>query len=411
MARALANYRICDFTGQLAGAGATRALAAFGAEVIRIEDPVNEGRWDILRGQPPYPDERRGINLGGSFNNHNTEKLGITLNLRTERGKELLRDLVRISDAVTENFSAGVMERLGFGYEQLRELKPDIVYVSNCGFGGSGPYRDFKTWGPIVQAISGLTWTSKLRDQPPAGWGYSYMDHTGSYYMAIGLLAALHHRNVTGEGQWVDMACTEAGATLTGPATLDYTVNSRPTRRDGLPDSNHSEWPPRSPHAIYPAAGEDNWIAIACRNEQDWRALAAVVAEPWTDDARFAGLEARREHEDALDARLAAWTGERDAFETAARLRAAGVPAAAVARPEDRIDHDPSTAAWGLWPEVTQTEMGRVRVDGLPAHLSETDWQLERGAPCLGEHNEYVFGDLLGLGSGEVEQLHEEGVI
>ena len=120
MTQALANYRICDFTGQLAGAGATRALAAFGAEVIRIEDPVNEGRWDILRGQPPYMDERRGINLGGSFNNHNANKLGITLNLRTERGKELLRDLVRVSDAVTENFSAGVLERLGFGYERLR---------------------------------------------------------------------------------------------------------------------------------------------------------------------------------------------------------------------------------------------------------------------------------------------------
>ena len=139
MTQALANYRICDFTGQLAGAGATRALAAFGAEVIRIEDPVNEGRWDILRGQPPYPDERRGINLGGSFNNHNTNKLGITLNLRSERARELLRQLVRVSDAVTENFSAGVLQRLGFGYEQLRALKPDIVYVSNSGFGGSGP--------------------------------------------------------------------------------------------------------------------------------------------------------------------------------------------------------------------------------------------------------------------------------
>ncbi len=411
MTQALANYRICDFTGQLAGAGATRALAAFGGEVIRIEDPVNEGRWDILRGQPPYPDERRGINLGGAFNNHNTEKLGITLNLRTARGKELLRELVRVSDAVTENFSAGVLERLGFGYEQLRELKPDIVYVSNSGFGDSGPYRDFKTWGPIVQAISGLTWTSKLRDQPPAGWGYSYMDHTGAYYMCIALLAALHHRNVSGEGQWVDMACTEAGATLTGPAILDYTANGRPTRRDGLPDSNHSLSPRMSPHAIYPAAGQDCWIAIACRSEEDWRALAGVVAEPWTAEPRFASLKARCEHEEALDALLAAWTGERDAFETAARLRAAGVPAAAVARPEDRVEHDASTAAWGLWPEVTQTEMGRVRVDGVPAHLSETDWELTRGAPCLGEHNEYVFGDLLGLGSSEVEQLHRDGVI
>ena len=266
MPKALAGYRICDFTGQLAGAGATRHLAAFGAEGIRIEDPVNEGRWDILRGQPPYKDERRGINLGGSFNNHNVGKHGITLNLRTERGKELLTELVRVSDVVSENFSAGVMDRLGFGYDQLHAIKQDIIYVSNSGFGKEGPYGTYKTWGPIVQAVSGLTWTSKLRDQPPAGWGYSFMDHTGGYYMCIAILAALHHRNVTGEGQWVDMSCTDAGATLTGPAILDYTVNGRPTRRDGLPDSNHNRWPAMAPHAVYPADGEDNRIAIACRD-------------------------------------------------------------------------------------------------------------------------------------------------
>ena len=139
MAKALEHLRICDFTGQLAGAGATRLLAAFGAQVIRIEDPVRRGRWDILRGQPPYKDERRGNELGGAFQNHNVEKLGITLNLRTEKGKGLLRRIVAISDVVAENFAAGVMERLGFGYEQLRALKPDIIYVSNCGFGHSGP--------------------------------------------------------------------------------------------------------------------------------------------------------------------------------------------------------------------------------------------------------------------------------
>ena len=371
MTQALATYRICDFTGQLAGAGATRALAAFGAEVIRIEDPVNEGRWDILRGQPPYVDERRGINLGGSFNNHNTHKLGITLNLRSERAKELLRQLVRISDAVTENFSAGVLERLGFGYEQLRELKPDIVYVSNSGFGGSGPYRDFKTWGPIVQAISGLTWTSKLRDEPPAGWGYSYMDHTGAYYMCIALLAALHHRNVSGEGQWVDMACTEAGATLTGPAILDYTANGRPTRRDGLPDSNHSLSPRMSPHAIYPAAGEDRWIAIACRGEADWRPRRrrgravdrrAALRRP----RRRAASTRRRLTHCSLPGRASA-----EAFETAVRLRAAGVPAAAVARPEDRVEHDPARRPGASGRRSRRRRWAACASTGVPAHLSE----------------------------------------
>ena len=411
MPGALSHLRICDFTGQLAGAGATRFLAAFGAQVIRIEDPVNEGRWDILRGMPPYVDERRGVEFGGPFNNHNVEKLGVTLNLRTERGKELLRELVAISDVVAENFSAGVMERWGFGYEELKAIREDVIYVSNCGFGHVGPYRDFKTWGPIVQAVSGLTFSSGLADQPPAGWGYSYMDHTGAYYMAIAILMALRHRNRTGEGQWVDLGCTEAGASLTGPAMLDYTVNGRPLRREGSPDSNRSQHPVMAPHGIYPSQGEDAWVAIACRDERDWRAFAEATGEPWTREGRFADLRGRLVAQDALDELVAGWTRARGNFEAAAALQAAGVPATAVQRPQERIDRDPNTEAWGLWPEVKHREMGDVRVDGLPVHFSETDWRIERGGPCLGEHNAEVFGGLLGLDADEIAALEAEGVL
>jgi benzylsuccinate CoA-transferase BbsF subunit len=196
--RALEGIRICDFTGQLAGAGATKWLAACGADVIRIVDPTNQGAWDILRFVPPFVDERRGADFGGGFNNHNVGKRGITLNLRTERGKEILAALVERSDVVTENFAAGVLERWGFGYERLQQLRSDIVYVSNCGFGHSGPYVEFKTWGPIVQALSGLTFTSGLPDMEPAGWGFSYMDHCGGHYMAMAVLMALLHRQRTG---------------------------------------------------------------------------------------------------------------------------------------------------------------------------------------------------------------------
>ncbi len=409
--KALRHLRICDFTGQLAGAGATRFLAAFGAQVIRIEDPVRQGRWDILRGTGPFVDERRGIDLSGSFNNHNVEKLGITLNLRTERGKELLAELVRISDVVSENFAAGVMKRLGFGYERLRSLKPNIIYVSNCGFGHSGPYVDFKTWGPIVQAMSGLTFSSGLPDQPPAGWGYSYMDHTGGYYMALAILMALHYRNATGLGQWVDMACTEAGATLNGPALLDYTVNGRPLRRARMPNSNRNQFPAMAPHGIYPARGEDGWVAISCRNDADWRALAGALDAAWGRDASFATLEGRLEREDELDRLVADWTCKRDRFETASALQAAGVPAAAVQKPEERIDKDPNTQAWGLWPTVKHSAMGDVRVDGLPVHLSKTDWELQNGGPCLGEHNDRVLRDVLGLDDAEIQGLRQEGVI
>jgi crotonobetainyl-CoA:carnitine CoA-transferase CaiB-like acyl-CoA transferase len=403
---ALSHVRICDFTGQLAGAGATRWLAAFGAQVIRVEDPVNQGRWDILRGTEPFKDERRGVELGGGFQNHNVEKLGVTLNLRTERGKELLRELVRVSDVVAENFAAGVLERWGFSYDAMRAIRPDIVYVSNCGFGHRGPYREFRTWGPIVQACCGLTFSSGLPGLPPAGWGFSYMDHHGGNFMAIAILAALVHRARTGEGQWVDMSCTEAGASLLGPALLDYTVNGRPLRRPGMPDSNRSQFPRMAPHGIYPCTGDDDWVAVSCRDDAEWRALAGLAGIDG-----FATLTERLSCEDALDERVGAWTRPLDKYDVAARLQAVGVPAAAVQKPAERIDHDPDTEAWGLWPTVRHREMGEVRVDGEPVHLGETDWVIERGSPCLGEHNDEVFGGILGLSAGELDDLRAAGVI
>ncbi|MDH4146178.1 MAG: CoA transferase [Acidimicrobiia bacterium] len=411
MGGALSHIRVCDFTGQLAGAGATRWMAACGAQIIRIEDPVAKGRWDILRGAPPFKDERRGIEFGAGFQNHNVEKLGVTLNLRTERGKELLAELVKISDVVSENFSAGVMDRLGFGYPQLRELREDIVYVSNSGFGLQGPYGGYKSWGPIAQAVSGLTFNSGLPGEEPAGWGYSYMDHTGGYYMAMAILGALYHRARTGEGQWVDLSCTEAGATLNGPTMLDYTVNGRPLRRDGAPNTNRATQQGLAPHGAYPCAGDDDWVAIACRHDDDWAAIAAEVDADWATAERFRTMAGRLAAEDELDSLVETWTRGRGHYELAAALQARGVPAAAVARPGERIDEDPNTAEWGLWPTVVHREMGDVRVDGYPVHFSGTDWRIEASAPCLGEHTDAVFGDLLGLSAKELDQLRGEGVI
>jgi benzylsuccinate CoA-transferase BbsF subunit len=408
---ALSHIRICDFTGQLAGAGATRWLAAFGAQVIRIEDPVNQGKWDILRGTEPFKDDRRGVEFGGGFQNHNVEKLGITLNLRTSKGKALLRQLVEVSDVVSENFAAGVLERWGMDYTALRAIKHDIIYVSNCGFGHTGPYRSFRTWGPIVQAACGLTFSSGLPGLPPAGWGYSYMDHHGGNIMAVAILCALVHRQRTGEGQWVDMSCTEAGAALLGPVVLDYTVNGRPLRRPGMPNSNRSQFPPMAPHGIYACRGDDEWIAISCRGDHDWTRVGEVIGEQWCAEERYATTAGRLEYEDELDLSIDAVTRTRDKFDLAARLQSVGVPAAAVQKPAERIDSDPNTAAWGLWPTVHHREMGDVRVDGEPVHMSDNDWVLARGAPCLGEHNDYVFGDILGLTTADIDDLRTDGVI
>jgi len=410
MLGALSHIRICDLSGQLAGAGATRFLAAFGAQVIRVEDPARKGGWDIVRGSGPYKGDP-GIETSGGFNNHNVEKLGITINLREERGKELLRELVSVSDAVTENFAAGVLARMGFPYDELRRLRPDIVYVSNSGFGNDGPYASFKTWGPIVQAVCGLTFESGLPDLPPAGWGYSYMDHMGAYSMAVALLAGLVHRSRTGEGQWIDMACVEAGTTFTGPDLLDYTVNDRPLRRPGMPDSNHSHSPLMAPHAIYPAAGDDNWIAIACRDDADWERLVDVIDEPWAKERRTDSLAPRVATQADLDARIGAWTSGHDRFALAARLRAAGVPANAVQQPGERIEHDPATTDFGLWPVTTHQVIGEMPVDGVPVHLSETDWEIRNGAPCLGQHTRQVLTEVLGKDDAEIDALYEAGVL
>ncbi len=429
---ALSHIRVCDFTGQLAGAGATRWLASFGAEVIRIEDPVRQGRWDILRGSPPFKDERRGIEYGAAFNNHNTNKLGVTLNLRTERGRELLRELVAVSDVVSENFAAGVLERLGLGYDDLRAVRSDIIYVSNCGFGHTGPYREFKSWGPIAQAVCGLTHASGLAGEDPAGWGYSYMDHTGGYYMAMAVLMALWHRERTGEGQWVDMSCTEAGAFLHGADLLDWSVNGTPQRAPDRPASNRSSSPAMAPHGVYRCRGEDNWVAIACRHDDDWRALTAEIeadriAGQGTDGAGGGGLAApgpgpatdtawatvagRLADQDRLDGVISAWTADRVRWEVADRLQARGVPAAAVTRPAERVDGDAATASFGLWPMVEHSAMGGVRVDGEPVHLSATDWAIDDGAPTLGQHNDHVLGGILGLDGDELAALADQGVI
>ncbi len=408
MAQALAGYRICDFTGQLAGAGATKWLAAFGAEVIRIEDPVRQGRWDILRGNPPYIDERRGIDLGGAFNNHNTDKLGITLNLKTDKAKDILARLIAVSDVVTENFAAGVLVKWGFSYARMREIRPDIIYVSNCGFGHVGPYSEFKTWGPIVQAVSGLTHTSALTGQPPAGWGYSYMDHTGGYYMAMAILAALYHKQRTGEGQWIDLACTDAALTLNGPALLDWTVNGR-GQRDKPVHSNRSQFNAMAPHGIYPCIGEDEWIAIACRDDAQWQSLATFIKQDWT--ARYETLESRLKEQDALDPCLTRWTGTWNKFELEEALRALRIPVGVVQKPAERIDRDPTTGNFGLWPVVEHSAMGAVRVDGQPVHFSHTDWQSTRGAPCLSEHTEEVLSRLLGFSNEELKTLRAEGVL
>src|SRR5713226_1117347 len=242
----LSGVRIVDFSWIVAGPQATRILADFGAEVIRIE---YEGRIDSTRiGMTSPPADPASPNGSGVFNNLNRNKRSATVNLNHPDGLVLIRQLIAVSDAVVENFSSRVMEQKGLSYEAMAAINPGIIYLSLSGFGHTGRDCDYVTWGPTAQALSGLTLMSGLPDAPPAGWGFSYLDHTAGYYGAAALLLALHERNRSGLGQHVDISQVETGMVLAGPVMLDYAVNGRPY--SGAP-GNHMTNPSVAPHNSY----------------------------------------------------------------------------------------------------------------------------------------------------------------
>jgi crotonobetainyl-CoA:carnitine CoA-transferase CaiB-like acyl-CoA transferase len=409
----LEGLRIVDLGWAMAGPQATRILADFGAEVIKVE---SRARLDLARTAfGPHVGERT-PDSSGYFNHFNRNKLSVTLNMARSEGREVFGRLVSISDGVLENFSAGVMKAWGFDYEGLRRWRADIVYVSMAGFGHLGPYGGYQTFGPSVQAASGLTHLSGFPDREPAGWGFSYMDHTGGYYGAMAMLLGLLHRRRTGEGQQIDLAQVDAAITLTGPAILDFDVNGRPSRRLG----NRSGHPAMAPHGVYRCApdpreggaGDDEWVAIAAATEEQWRALAAAIGRPeLAEDPSFATLTARMAHQEELDAVIEAWTRPRSNSEAMELLQAAGVPAGRVQRSRELYEEDPQLRHRGLWPEVDHPVVGRHRVDGMPATLARTPATFRRGGPLLGQDNAYVFGELLGMPVSEVKRLEEAEVL
>lgn len=410
----LSGIRVVDFSWIVAGPQATRILADFGAEVIRVE---YEGRLDSIRAGGPAPGtDPNSPNASGMFNNLSRNKRSISVNVRHPMGMALIKRLIAKSDMVLENFSAGTLDGWGLTYEVMEEIRPGIIYISMSGFGQTGRNRHYTTWGPTAQALSGLTFLSGFPDEPPAGWGYSYMDHTAGYYGAMAILMALHHRNRTGEGQRIDMSQVEAGIVLTGPAILDYEVNGRPARRPGFPPGNRSPHPAAAPHNTYRCVGKDSagqtrWCAISVYTEEQWRALVTVMGSPaWAQDPKFASRLGRVDHQDELDRNIEAWTTTRSPHDVMALLQGVGVPAAAVQSSEDRVEHDPQLRARDFYQVADHPELGRHRFEGMPARLSRTPWRLRRGAPLLGEHLEYVCRDILGMNDEEIAAHFENGV-
>ena len=408
----LAGVRVLDLGWMMAGPQATAILAAYGAETVKIE---SRARPDLARttfGPIVVPESLDG---SGYFNNFNRNKRSITLNMTTERGRELFGRLLMVSDGVLENFAPGVLERWGFSYAAMARIRPDIVYVSMGGFGHSGPYREYQTFGPTVQAVSGLTHQSGFPDREPAGWGFSYMDHTGGYYGALAMLQALLHRRHTGRGQHVDLAQVEAAITLTGTAILDKSVNGRDSTRLG----NTSGEPPAAPHGVYrcapdpdPNVGDDAWVAVAVQTEDEWRALCNVIGAPdLSHDSRLSSIADRQAHAALVDAAIEAWTRQRTPWEAMDALQAAGVPAGAVQRSRDLIERDPQLRHRGMHPEITHPLLGTFQADGIPVRFSRTPAAIKAPGPLLGEANDDMFGALLGLCADEVEALAGDHVL
>ena len=405
---ALEGVRIVDFSWIVAGPTCTRILADFGAEVIRIEF---EQSMDYIRnaytmggGNSP--------NRSGFFNNLNRNKLSAALNVRHPRGMELIHELISVSDIVVENFSASVLERWGLDYEVQRAIRPDVIYLSMSGFGHTGRDKSNVTWGPTAQALSGLTYMSGLPGEEPAGWGFSYMDHTAGYYGAMACVMALHHRNRTGQGQWIDSSQVESGMVLTGPAILDKTVNGRDYRDDANPPGNRSPNPRVAPHNTYRCAGEDQWCAISIFDDDQWAAFVRAIGSPdWAKDPRFAANEARCDNQDELDALIETWTSQRSPHEVMHKLQAAGVIAGAVQSPKVKVDDDPQLRHRNFLPEIEHAELGKAKFEAEPMRLSRSPWELRRPSPLLGEHSEYVFTQILGLPEQDMIDLMVEGAI
>ena len=419
----LAGVRILDFSWFLASAGATRYLAALGADVLKVEwkthpdsgrgSLVPEGgrdaRADAVGPLPALKDP----SIGGQFNNKNPGKRGLSLNVADPRGLEIAKALLAKCDVVAEGFSPGVLERWGLGYEEQKKVRPDVIYVKQSGMGAFGTYGRFRAVGPIAAALSGMSEMSGLPSPaPPAGWGYSYLDWFGAYSMALSILAALYHRDRTGEGQWIDASQTEAGIMLTQVPVLDWSANGRPWERSG----NRAAYQEIAPQGIYRCAGEDRWIAITCETEPQWHALAGAAGHgEWLADPRFATAAGRMAHHDDLDVALSSWTRGFEPYELMAKLQAAGIPAGVCQTAGDRCDNDPQLRHLGWLTELTGTRIGRWPLAEVPVRMSRTPPYLggrpDRAAPLYGEDNAAILTGLLGLSAEEVAELTERGVL
>jgi len=386
---------VLDLTRVLAGPYATRILADFGAEVIKIQS--NNTATGAEENTSRY------------FTAWNRNKRSITLDLNYPEAGELFIRLVSLSDVVIENFSPRVMTNWGLHYEKLRQVKADLVMVSMSGMGQTGLWKDYLAFGPTIQALSGLTSLSSFKNDAPLGLGFAYVDIVAGLYAAIAVLSALEHRDETGSGLYVDLSEYETACTVLGPSFVNILANQTEVSAQG----NRSDYMSAAPYGCYRCRGKDRWCVIAVCNERKWNALCKVMGfPPWTQEQKFSSLSKRKKHAEELDQLIEQWTVTQKVEDAVSLLNEVGVPAGIVQNAED-LAHDPHLTARNYFVGLNHCILGSTVSDDQPikwssGSRSRNNW---KAAPLLGEDNRYVFMELLGFSEQELSSYTERGII
>jgi crotonobetainyl-CoA:carnitine CoA-transferase CaiB-like acyl-CoA transferase len=410
---ALSGIRVLDLSSAIAMPFCAFTLADLGAEVIKVESHtrINDRVWGALL-TGIFPENEPGDEYweeSANFHTLHRNKAGISLDLKKPQAVEIVKRLVAMTDVLIENNRPGVMERLGLGYSVLFGIKPDLIILSNTGFGQTGPWKHYPGLASMMEPLIGLALASGYEDGDPERIGNAYIDYLSAWNGLAAILAALHYRRRTGKGQHIDQSMFQIGMHTVVEPLLDYQLRGTETKQLGL---SH-RW--MAPHSAYPCQGNDRWIAIAGRSDAEWERLCGIMGEPtWCRDEKFRDTLGRHEHRQEIDAHLATWTADHDAYALMRTLQAAGIPAGVVQNPMDLV-LDPQLAERGYWHMVDHSaaapQVGRRPIMGLPYTLSETPPQVEKASPGLGEDNARILHDLLGMSASDIAALEAEGVI
>ena len=394
----LEGVRILGFTHVAAGPYCTLQLAALGAEVIKVESSTRIDLWRWDKNRDPERSAR--------FIDHNKNARSVTLNLKTAEGRALAMELAAKSDVVIENFAAGVLDRLGLGYEVLSKDHPELILVHMSGLGSSGPRSHYVTYGPSMMAISGMThlWNHPERVEP-VGSQTSYPDYLVGAYASYAIVSALIDRDIEGRGRELDLIQLDVVETAMGGAVV--------AAANGLaevgPKGNVSDV--HVPYGCYPCRdGNDDWCVLSVTNDEQWQGLVRTMDEPAAADPRFATEEGRRAHRGEVDALVAAWTQGRSAHEVMERCQANGVPAGFVATGKD-LAEDPHFQERGFLLEMDHVMVGPMRLPGPPMRLGHDPLEIWRLGPTMGQDNGYVLGTVLGRSTDEIARLEAEGIV